>query len=334
MKLNSIHIILLISFLAGFTACNKEVSDNFMLYSGNALNDTVWTRTLPYNAAIYSIFDSTAIKPVSDSFEISTGDTLHFSGKIDLVFPANCFTGSNGLAVTGKVKIELQSLLTKGDMIKAMQATTNYNALLESGGSFCIKASKNNQTLLLAPNAGYKIFYIDPYNDPSSNMLAFSGKEGVQPPQWGIDPDFTWIKNTDGSTAAVWNKPGSGYKGYEINAKSLRWISVAKFADAAGPVNNLNAILPPNFTNKNTIVFAVAENLKSVILLKSDYTTRTFSAINVPQQKKIKLISLSKIGKDFYLGERSVNDIGNYPIFKLTPERKSLKDILHMLESL
>ena len=167
-------------------------------------------------------------------------------------------------------------------------------------------------------------------------MSIFKGIENSPPPAWGKDTSFTWQKADIGSLTGIWYKTGSGpnNKGYEMTTKSIRWIGCGRYVDSTLPKNKLTAILPPNFTNKNTVVFAVLENTKTIIELKADYNSRTFAALNIPLNTKLNIISISKIGNAFYYGIRNINDIGNTAIYSLSPDKKSLIYILSELDKL
>lgn len=330
------HIIAAFFLFTGFSSCKKELSGNATLNMANALNDTIWTRLLPANAPVKALFDSISPRTYTASFNNESGGTLHFGGNVDLIFQPGSFVRANGAAVTGDVKIELIKLLTKGEMIKAMQATLYYNTLLESAGAFFVKAFQNNQELVLAPDVAYLIQYIDPDNSPKTSMQVYNGKEGIPAPA-GVDPEFTWIKSTDGSMVGSFirsSQGGQDQTGYEIVSKKLNWVCAAKQSYFNSGTSHLTAILPLNFTNKNTVVFAVFDEYKTVVPLYSDYAIRAFRAPNLPRSQKMTLISISKINQDFYYDEKDLSDIGTTGIFKLRPEKKPIKDILEHLTSL
>ena len=330
------QIIGLFFALAGLSSCTKDLSENFNIYSNNAMNDTVWTSSLPASAAVYSIFDSIAPKPLVDSFDATTGATLYFPGDIELTFQANSCIYNSGTPVTGKITVELISLLSKGNLVKAMQATMNNKELLETAGSFFVRVTKNGMPLSLAPNASYKIKYCDADIDPNILMNIFGGKETQLLPLKGFDPEFTWIKLNDGSSVSTWsriNQNGALVKGYEITAKNFKWISVSKYFDNSLPKYQLTAILPLNFTNKNTVVFAIIEKNKTVVQMAADFMSRSFTAINIPQGNKATIVSISKIGNSFYFDEKSSRDAGPNGIIKLNPEKKTLRYILEEIGS-
>ncbi|MDD2792873.1 MAG: hypothetical protein PHD73_06820 [Sediminibacterium sp.] len=330
------HIIAVFILFTGFSSCKKELSNNATLNMANALNDTTWTRMLPANAPVKALFDSISPKTSTANFTNEYGGTLHFGGNVDLIFQPGSFVAQNGAAVTGNVKIELIKILTKGEMVKAMHSTLYNNNLLESAGAFFIKAFQNEQELVLAPDVAYQIQYIDPDNDPKTSMQVYHGKEGIPAPA-GVDPEFTWIKTTDGSLVRSFVRSGQGgqdKEGYEILSRKLNWICAAKLAYYNSGTSHLTAILPLNFTNKNTVVFAVFDEYKTIVPLYSDFAIRAFRAPNLPRQQKMTLISITKINKDFYYDEKDISDIGATGIFKLRPEKKSLEDILEHLSSL
>lgn len=332
----NIRHILFLAIIVGFSACTKDLSDDFRVYPNNPLNDTVWSKSINSNAPLHEILDSTLPIPLIDSFNANSADTVRLPNNIELSFPANACLYLSGTPVVGKIKIELQPLLKKGDMLRALQATTSNNTLLELTGQFFLKLSKNGQELILAPSTFIKIKYPDTQDNPQQYMSLFKGIESSPPPSWGRDTSFTWQKGDIYSTTGIWYKIGTGpnNKGYEMSTKNIRWIGCGRYLDSTLPKNKLTAILPPNFTNKNTIVFAVFENTKTIIELKADYASRSFAALNIPLNTKLNIVSISKIGSTFYYGSKNVTDIGNTAILSSTPDKKILSSILSELDKL
>ncbi len=335
-----IRHILFLAIIASFASCTKDLSDNFRAYPNNALNDTAWALNISTNAPINEILDSTLPAPFIDSFLVGTTDTIRFSNDVEIIFsPSTVFGivgGGGGIPITGFVKIEFQHFIKKGDFIKTLKHTTSYYSLLEMSGMFFIKLSKNGQELTISPYSNIKIKFPDTENNPQPNMSVFKGLEYNSWPSPQKDTMFTWQKVNDGSTVGTWYKTGTGpnNKGYEITTKSLRWFACGRFNDSSMPKNKLTAILPPNFTNKNTLVFAVLENSKTIIELKADYASRSFAALNIPLNTKLNIITISKIGNAFYYGIRNINDIGNTAIYSISPDKKSLNTILAELDKL
>jgi hypothetical protein len=119
-----------------------------------------------------------------------------------------------------------------------------------------------------------------------------------------------------------------------LESKKLRFISAEHAILNNKPTTNIYAILPPNFTNKNTLVFTVFDNSRTVLYMKSDFASRSFMTGNIPIGTKLTLVSISLIGHDYYLGTKPINDVGTMINYSFTPEKKTLAQILNFINSL
>ena len=347
---NTLHLVMKkIIFIIGglsalfFASCKKELSDNFATYSGHPLNDTVWVRNVSGTASVHELIELLAPEVIVDSFEVTRDTTLRYGDSLNISFTAGSCIGTgigggpSGTLSPGKVKLEILRLKKKGDYIKTFRPTTANNYLLEAGGAFFIRVSRDGKELALAPGASVKIRFSD-IEDPKTNMQVFYGKESNPVPASGIDTSFTWIRDVDTTWLKTFQKSssgtGPGITGYELITKNLRWVAVEHYIDSTRPKAKITAILPLNYTNKNTAVFAVFANQKTIVNLRGDYPSRSFAAANIPVGTKMKLISISKIGDDLYVGIKDVSDVGSVIAYQVTPEKKSLKDILILLNAL
>ncbi len=310
-------------------ACNKEVSEDFVSYSiSNPLNDTVWAKNIPRTAAIHTLAEATFPLYFSDTINAETNTTIYLPNNLELNFPANIFTNTAQTGkITGKLLVQVIRLEKASDFIFAGKTTHN-NIPLESDGALFIRVLKEQQELSLLPYSSYTIRFINKDNKADNDMKVYTGIESSPLISSGIDFNFSWGNNTptqsQATTFMMQTASGLSLKGYEITAKQLRWIAVAKPMESSFTTSKLSAFLPLNFTNKNTLVFAIFEDHKTVVPLKADYISRTFVADNFPNQKKIKLISISVIGKQYYFGKLNISAVGNTPAFSIKPEKKSL----------
>ncbi len=342
-KINGIIGCLLLITLA---ACNKEISNNngFTIYTNNPLNDTAWIKNIPGDAPIYKLAD-TLFKNNAfiDSFDLTKDQVLNFGDSLEIEIHANSFIGTNNTggsgsgnsASTGFANIEILRLTTRGDFIKAYRPNNSFGYPLETASGFFIRVEKNGQELQLISDSTVTIKYSD-IQDPVTNMQVFYGRESLPIPNGAIDVAHTWVRDQDPNWIKTFVKQsGSAYKkGYEINAKKLRWISAHRFLDSTVAKTNIYAILPPNFTNTNTQVFAVFDKNRTSLALQGDLTTRSFTTGNIPLRAKITLISISQIGPDFYLGTKVINDVGTVVNYSFTPVKQSLGQIIDYLNSL
>lgn len=324
-----------------FAACTKELSTDFNQYPTHPMNDTVWVRTVANTASIHDLAQLLAPTIYTvDSVDISQDFSLNFGDSLDIAFTGGSFLTSTGTAASGKAKLELYRVRKKGDFIKLFKPTSTTDSILTSQGTFFIRLSKDTKELSLAPGATIRLRFADPDMQPASTgVLPYYGREGNPTILAGIDTSFSWnlFENAYSNGIKPYQKQTTGgtIKGYEVISKYLHWISAQNILDTMRiNKSKITTILPLNYTNKNTVVFAVFAERKSVVNLKADFTSRTFSGTNFPAKAKIKLVSISKIGDDLYLSSKDILDPGAGAIYSLTPEKKSIGAILQFLDGL
>ncbi len=336
--MNKIFIILSVSLLLLLGACTKEISNNdsFTVYTSNALNDTAWLKIIQINDPIFALADSIfKVDILKDSIDFEKDYTFSFGDSLEVEVKGNSLVTGTGLFLNGKAKIEIIRLQRKGDFIKVFRPNSSYGTLLETAGGFFIRISKNGTELFLAPGKTINIKYLD-IEAPKPIMQAYYGYETTPLPLSILDTANNWIPNGDTNRLKPWSQTNGSIvkKGYILESKKLRFISAAYPLQNSKPTTNIYAILPPNFTNKNTLVFAVFENNRTVLNMPSDYTARSFKVDYIPIGSKIRLVSISKVGSDYYLGTKSVNGVGTSVNYSFTPQKKKLAQILEYLNSL
>ncbi len=129
------------------------------------------------------------------------------------------------------------------------------------------------------------------------------------------------------------NATGIVTRGYELLSKRLRWVNAAYFIDSTQPRTRINAFLPPNFTNSNTSAFAVIKDQRIVVRLNPELSNRTFFAVNIPLNKSITIVAISKIGEDLYWSAKEVTTTPNITL-SLQPEKKTKQQIVQLLDAL
>lgn len=337
MNMKKITSIIPIALLLLLGSCAKEgLNNDFKPYTNNELNDTAWVKSISNNANIFSLADSLFQKVYfTDSVDLTRDQTIQFGDTLELEFKGNCLTTGTGLLQDGKAKIEIIKIIKKGDFIQSFRPNSSNGFPLETGGAFFIRITKNGTELVLAPGTSMKIKWTD-IEAPKPYMQVYYGKEGFPIPNSALDSAHNWVPDNDTSWIKPWVKNiGTNEKrGYILETKKLRWVSAQHALTPNTKLTNIYGILPPNYTNKNTMVFAVFANTRTVLSLKSDFASRSFTTGNIPMGTKLSLVSISKIGKDFYLGTKLVNDVGTMVNYSFTPEKKSLAQILEYLNSL
>jgi len=309
-----------------FFSCSKENSNEFVTDPGNPYNDTTWVKTIAANSPVNEIFQILSSPSEDSSFDATNGSLINFSNNVEMTLPANAFNAG------GKAKAEVVFLKTKGDMIRFGKPTTSGDKFLISGGAFHINVSGNNQSLSLQNNKQIVIRYITSHIDPQ--MTLFYGDTTVN-----STDGFTWVASPDTlNTKPVrgWYKRlDTGYiYGYEILSKKCRWINCDHYAD----FNNLQrtkvfSTLPANFTNKNTAVFLVFKDIFCVGRMIGDADNHVFFTKDVPIGKEIIIVSISKIGNDFYLDHQQATVTDNINV-QLSPEKKTEQEVIDYLNTL
>ena len=332
--MKNVAFIFLLSIL--LSSCAKENSDSFYPYNNNALNDTSWVAQPSLSASINSIPTVLSFATKGDSVQVTTTTKVRFSEFLEVTFPAAFCKFPNGAAVTGKVKVEITHLRKNGDFIRFARPTTSYGKLLVSGGSFFIRVLKEGQELIMDPGKSIKLHIRDA--NPVSNMDVFYGATNLQAPlPAGTNPAFTWVQNTDpASVVAPVTRQDSLlgiFRGYDLTATKFNWVNCDYFIDSTQPKTRISTILPANFTNANTMVFAAFKDQKVVVQLYADMASRSFTAPNIPINKRIILVSISKIDDDLFLGTAEVNVENNIRV-NLTPEKKTKAQIEQFLDAL
>lgn len=322
-------------------SCNKEISDgNFNVYAGNDLNDTTWSSSTVTSTAIQRMIDSTSVYKYADTLMGTSAKTIVFSDKLSLIIPANAFVNSAGNPITGVVTIRVLLMDEKAEFIRTVKSSLNHTNLLESDLAFCVIATSNGQAVNVAPGKTYLIRIGNKDDIVKQNMRVFRGDESVvYTTQILADPLFNWNENTAlDFQQGIFKQPGnSGSKEierYDITTNRLRWIAIARPITNIGSLGKLNVILPPNFTNKNTLVFATMDDYNTTIELRPELSSRSFSAVNMPLQKKIHIVTISLIGTQFYYSEIDIRALNNTPVVSLKPQKKSLVSILNDLKKL
>lgn len=323
-------------FLTGILliSCSKKSADVFVAYPNDPLNDTVWVNQPVITAPVYKIPEILSAAPKEDSFDVAAGANIRFSEFLDITFPPSGFKYATGTAVTGKVKVQVTHLRKKGDFIRFAMQTTNFDRLLETGGAFLVRVTKAGQELVMDPGKNITLFIRDA--NPIKTMRVFYGEQVLLPPvPLAINSLFTWALAPDTSNVNVFTRQDAAgtYRGYELISKRLNWISCNYFIEAAQSKTRTTAVLPLNFTNKNSLVFAIFKGQKTILQLEGQGSSKSFDIENIPADKKIILVSLSKIGEDLYLGSKEATVDKNLRV-NITPEKKTKAEVDQFLDAL
>lgn len=323
---------ILILFAGGLllNACQKDV-DIFVPDPGQ-LNgpDTSWQNTITASMPVSILKSNLWQEPVYlDSITVNANiATVTTPFGIQVNFPPNCCTTGAGQTVTGKVQVEIIAIKKKGDMIRLNKPSTWNDSILVTAGQIFIQLKKEGQILQLAPGIRINIRYIDlPVNH---QMKFFIGDETNT-------QRFNWLP----TPTPLLDTIIMGTQQYEIYTKQQRWVSIATLFDVniTTPKVRVSADIAPYFTNANTVAFTVFKDVRSVVAMQGDLSTRKFITGKLPVGKQVTVVVISKQAGDYYLGyESAVTQSPAANILtqhvRVVPIKKSLPEILVYLSTL
>ncbi len=323
---SKIFLYLILPLIIAISSCGKEDSDVFTPSGTISGADTNWLVSVTASAPIEELQRELLYVPKLDSFESSTGATILFPEGLQVTIPANAAIASGSGTIAGKIKIEAMLIKKKGDMIRVDKPTTSFGKQLISGGEIFVRMTNNGNELSLLPGKKISIRYNDVNVSPL--MRVFYGDES--------NPErFNWVQGQDSIVALT--QPNSIY---ELQSSKLRWINCDYFADTIGQRTSIHASLPINFTNANTAVYLVYKDLRSVIGIYGNATTRKFMSGNLAGGKQVTLVAISKQGPNgYFLSHQSFVTGFNVPstlvqTILLHPVPTSLTDIKSYLDTL
>jgi hypothetical protein len=326
-----IKAFILILFAGGIflNACQKDI-DIFIPDPGQ-LNgpDTTWQNTVTATMPVSVLKNNLIQEPYKDTIIVDANTaTIITPFGVQLTFPPHCCNNGAGQPVTGKVDVELIVVKKKGDMIRLNRPSTYNDSMLVTAGEIYIQLKQGGQPLQLAPGARINIRYADM---PINPLMKFFVGDGANAQH------YNWLPTNDPSADTII----MGSQIYEIYTKRQGWLSVANLFDAnvSTPKVKLGLDAASYFTNANTTAFAVFKDVRSVVELKADLSTRRFLTAKLPIGKQVTVVVISKQGNDYYLGFESV--VTQIPTVNVTiqpvhvvPIKKSLPEILAYLSTL
>ena len=340
-----IGFILLAGFaISGCTSCTKEVSGEFTQYQNNPLNDTVWTTSLKATDAVNTIVNDIMPAVEKETFNLESTRSEIKVGRNDsfrIFFDKGIFTSLENGVITpvkpeGTAEIQVFRIRRTGDLIKCLRSTQSGNVLMETAGGFFIRVVKDGKELNIASDKKYTVWWIETGAIPKINMLKYYAKESNPAPGYNVtDPNFEWKPDAELKPIPYLYEIGSNTpRGYDITFSSLRWVSMQKnvLPNSSNPSLRLTTIFSPNFTNKNTTVFAYYKRQKTVVKLDFDYASRSFKTDLLPAGADIKIVSISKIGSTYYLGKQEMSSLVAGSPIKIEPEKIPLEKLQAYLD--
>lgn len=301
-------------YLIALVGCTKA-TDKFTPYTNTEMNDLTWSNSSMSAQKIANIKSQLVALPIANNFNSSTGSSISINSNTQLNLAADIYT-LNDIAYTGAVNSAFTLLTKKGDFIRNLISTCNGKTLYDTKGIYLLQLSNTaNNSLTLKPNSFYD-FALTDATGVAGNYVYLKGNNIAQQQgaiSWSAADTTIGVVSSGQATIN-----GAAQQAFLIKSSSQSWINVAKPIYASGTTNANIILSAQNFTNKNTLVFAVLANYNTVLLLQDDASSKTYLAQNLPVGEEVKFVSLSYIDNQFYLGSKSFI-IGNNISYSFAP---------------
>lgn len=304
--------------------CQKNI-DAFIPDAASAAG-TEWQNTITPASPVAALRNDLSFPKVADSFLYNSAGNFSLSGDLGLSVPPGALSTNGGTLPAGIIKRQSLLVRKKGDFIAMSIPTVSNGRLLISGGAYFIDLKNNNDELLVPQ--GKKIFLQYTNIAPAQNMRVFNGTGD-------ITMGFTWTVNTD----TAFNKVAISQPGYEVQTNKLQWLQTARFLDTAGIARTtLSLKLPVNYTNTNTVVYISFNDFLCVAGVPGNAVLRKFIFGDLPVNRSVTVVVISKQAGDYYLGKIVTNTSGSTGTtateIVITPVKTSLANIRSYLQSL
>lgn len=318
------HLYLLLSTLATVWGCRKDVEE-FRPYTP-VLEDIGQLFSQVPGSTTHTVFQFGGSIP-------DTTLTTASGVRVFLADTENLFADDTGTPVPcstcPSLKIEVTSVLTKGDILSRELPTTAFPdaQMLESAGIVEVRASCNGKPLQLRSNPDRYIKIQIPAADVADDMQVYTGSLNASDKLEG------WTGTGKPVFLAQWPLPGSGViqPGYELLATQLGWTNCAHpLIEQSSP---FCVTLPDQFTALNARVFLVFQNRRAVAELKGDDASSEFCFPAAPIGYPVRVIVLGKTGDQYWLSNH-FTEIGTNVMMPLTPQPQEEQDLLNFLKNL
>lgn len=313
--------------LLALSACQKNV-DQFVPDGVQTAPDTEWKSVITASMPVISLKNDLRYVKVLDSFSYNNSGVVYNSGSLSLGIPSNGLVNASGMFPYGNLVRQSLLVQKKGDLITMnMPSVNNDGRLMISGGAFFMGLRNNNEDLSVTNGNTLTVKYS--HNATLSGMKVFNATEDV------IN-GFSWAANPD----IVNNKVTVTGNGYEVLTNRLQWVQAAYLFDTTGiPETSFSVKLPVNYTNGNTLVYISFNNMQCVADMKAHVNDKKFVSGDLPVNRPVTIIVLSKQANDYYLGyQQTVTAVPSSGLgiqeIVITPVRSPLANIRSYLNSL
>ncbi len=216
----------------------------------------------------------------------------------------NQFADQNGIAFSAsasqKITFKATDVFEKPEMAGLGTVTqADFGQPLETIGMVKLEAFSGNTSLKLLADKTFEVRIPVAATGFQSDIMAFEGGWS----KTSSEIKFRWSLASDFAAPQIQPIP-DGVKYYQLEAKKLGWIAGNRILPNAP--TQIHVKLKEAFSLTNTLAFLVFDNQKSVFPLKFDLSSNLFTNGKVPVGQSGKLVFVSKIGDQLFLGTKEI----------------------------
>lgn len=309
-----------ILFLA-LWGCRKDVEE-FQAYApsaeslGSLLSEQIPSAST-YKAFTFNNLSTDEVLETPGGVRIFLIDTDHLFSNASTGLPVQCSTCPD-------LKIEVTVVLDKRDILaRGLNTISDDGILFESGGMVCINASCNGQQLALLPDRNLKV-QIPSSNTQQSGFFVFDKKASLSTSE-------PWSQSNQAVFNAEWPIFNDIQLGYELLLKNLGWSACGRLL--TDPSSRFCIELPMGFADQNTLAYLVFKNQQVVAPLQFDLGQNKFCYPQTPAGFQVKLVAVSKLGEQYWLG-KAETEIGTNATYPLSTQPMTEEAVLDFMRSL
>jgi hypothetical protein len=247
--------------------------------------------------------------------------------RIWLADTENIFQDAAGNAVPcstcDDLKVEVTEVLKKNDMLASNITTVANGELLESGGMIKLRITCNNKPLQLRVNEYIRVqLPVANESDLVTDMKTYYGQKNA-------NNAFNWVSGVKDVYNASWGFDPNKMWGYDILSDSLGWVGAGKLLNDTPA--KFCVKLDPLFNDKNTLVYVTFAGKRSIAPTEGSFQNQQFCFDNMPIGYPVKIVTISKIGENWYLGKNDT-ETGTNSVVDMDPEEVSEIDLVDYLQ--
>ncbi len=263
--------------------------------------------------------------PIANRFAIDPSKKTIFAtpNKTYFEIPAKAFVDKSGNPVKKTISLDILEIKKSSDIIRCNSNSIPNDVLSQPIIQFKITAKTGNEELFLANDKSFKTLIESSTSLGLTNI--FLGTEHPNGILWEEDMDMNNL------ILNAWDTEGGTVSGFEMTLTKMGWISLQTSLPNYEKAS-LSIELPNQYSSKNTAVYTVIKSMNAVIPMLDNPDQHGFYSSQIPKDKDISIISISKQGNNEYFFSKKDANLKEASGLKLDPKMVTFTELMHLLE--